>query len=162
LPGRRFDDVADFNAQFTHWLRRANMRIHATTKQRPADAIFEDRGAMLAFPPLLPDPSWRFTTRLPRDHYVRVDTNDYSVNPRFVGRRIDVRVTLDEVIVTCESTEVARHRRFLGKHQTLIAPEHMRVLRTMRAEAQLAAAPTSETFVEERDLAVYDRIAEVG
>jgi transposase len=162
LPGRRFDDVADFNAQFTGWLRRANMRVHATTKQRPAEAIFEDRGSMLAFPAVLPDPSWRFSTRLPRDHFVRVDTNDYSVNPRFVGRRVDVRVTLDEVIVTCAGTEVARHLRFLGRHQTLIAPEHMRVLRAMRAEAALAAAPAVDTLVEERDLTVYDGIGEVG
>ena len=162
LPGRRFDSVEDFNTHFTGWLRRANMRIHATTKQRPAEAIFEDRGSMLEFPPVLPDPSWRFSVRLPRDHYVRVDTNDYSVNPRFVGRRVEVRVTLDEVTVTCEGTDVARHRRFLGKHQTLLAPEHARVLRAMRAEARLAAAPAADTFVEQRDLSVYDRIVEAG
>ena len=48
---------------------------------------------MRAFPPVLPDPALRFSTRLPRDHYVRVDTNDYSVNPRFVGRRIEVGST---------------------------------------------------------------------
>ncbi|GBD84061.1 hypothetical protein BMS3Abin02_00447 [bacterium BMS3Abin02] len=54
-------------------------------------AIFEDRGAMMSIPPLLPDPSQRFTTRLPRDHYVRVDTNDYSVNPRYMGRRVNER-----------------------------------------------------------------------
>lgn len=162
LPGRRFDSVADFNGQFTGWLRRANMQVHTTTKVRPAEAIFEDRGSMLAFPPVLPDPSWRFSTRLPRDHFVRVDTNDYSVNPRFVGRRVDVRVTLDEVIVRCEGTEVARHRRFLGRHQTLLLPEHVRVMRAIRLEAQLAAAPAVETFVEERDLGVYDRIGEVG
>jgi hypothetical protein len=138
------------------------MRIHATTKVRPAEAIFEDRGSMLTFPPVLPDPSWRFTTRLPRDHFVRVDTNDYSVNPRFVGRRVDVRVTLDEVIATCDGTEVARHRRFMGHHQTLLAAEHVRVMRTLRAEARLAAAPPAETFVEERDLTVYDRIGEVS
>jgi hypothetical protein len=117
---------------------------------------------MLPFPPVLPDPTWRFSTRLPRDHYVRVDTNDYSVNPRFIGRRVDVRVSLDEVVATCEGTEVARHRRFLGKHQTLIAPEHMRILRAMRAEAALAATPARDTHVEERDLTVYDRIGEVG
>jgi transposase len=155
LPGRSFEDVEDFNRQFTGWLRRANNRIHGTTRRRPAEAIFEDRGAMMTFPPVLPDPSWRFTTRLPRDHYVRVATNDYSVNPRFVGRRVEVRVTLDEVIVTCDGTEVARHRRCLAKHQTLLAPEHSRVLRAMRAEAQLAATLVDE--VEERDLAVYDR-----
>jgi transposase len=160
LPGRRFEDVADFNRQLVGWLRRANQRIHGTTRVRPADAIWEDRGAMLTFPPVLPDPAWRFTTRLPRDHYVRVDTNDYSVNPRFVGRRVEVRVTLDEVIVSCEGTEVARHRRCLATHQSLLAPEHARILRAMRAEAAIAAPV--DTVVEERDLAVYDRIGGVA
>ncbi len=155
LPGRSFESIDDFNRQFTGWLRRANNRIHGTTRRRPAEALFEDRGAMMAFPPVLPDPSWRFSTRLPRDHYVRVETNDYSVNPRFVGRRVEVRVTLDEVIVTCDGTEVARHRRCLAKHQTLLHPEHSRVLRAMRAEARLAAELVD--VVEERDLAVYDR-----
>lgn len=156
LPGRRFDDVADFNQQFTGWLRRANNRIHGTTRCRPSEAIWEDRGSMLAFPPVRPDPSWRFATRLPRDHYVRVDTNDYSVNPRFVGRRIEVRVTLDEVTAVCDGTEVARHRRCLAKHQTLLHPDHSRALRAMRAEQQVAAAFAD--VVEERDLSVYDRV----
>jgi hypothetical protein len=160
LPGRRFDDIADFNRQLVGWLRRANQRIHGTTRVRPSDAIWEDRGAMLGFPPVLPDPAWRFSTRLPRDHYVRVDTNDYSVNPRFVGRRVEVRVTLDEVIVSCDGTEVARHRRCLARHQWLLAPEHARILRAMRAEAAIAAPV--DTVVEERDLAVYDRIGGVA
>jgi hypothetical protein len=68
LPGRSFESVADFNAQFTAWLRRANNRIHATTKVRPAEAIYEDRGSMLTFPPVLPDVALRFGTRVPRDH----------------------------------------------------------------------------------------------
>jgi transposase len=160
LPGRRFDDVADFNRQLVGWLGRANQRIHGTTRVRPSEAIVEDRAAMMGFPPVLPDPSWRFTTRLPRDHYVRVDTNDYSVNPRFVGRRIDVRVTLDEVVVTCDRTEVARHPRCLAKHQTLLAVEHARVLRAIRAEAAIASR--FDDTVEERDLTVYDRITGVA
>lgn len=160
LPGRRFDDVAEFNRQLTGWLIKANNRIHATTKVRPSEAMAEDRGSMLAFPAVPPDPSLRFSTRLARDHYVRVDTNDYSVNPRFVGRRVAVRVDLDTVVVTCEGTEVARHRRCLARHQSLMAPEHSRILRTMRAER--AAVDALAAAVEERDLAVYDRITEVA
>jgi transposase len=155
LPGRRFDDVEDFNRQFSGWLRRANNRVHGTTRRRPAEALYEDRGSMMSFPPVLPDPWWRFSTRLPRDHYVRIDTNDYSINPRFVGRRIEVRVTLDEVIATCDGTEVARHKRCLAKHQTLLHADHARVLRTMRLEQQVAAAFADA--VDERDLADYDR-----
>jgi transposase len=161
LPGRRFDDVADFNAQLTSWLVKANHRIHATTKVRPAQAAYEDRGAMLSFPPVLPEVSWRFSTRLPRDHYVRVYTNDYSVNPRFVGRRVEVTVTLDEIVASCEGTEVARHRRCLAKHQSLLQPEHARVLRAMRAEARMAETAAADQ-VEVRDLSVYDRATGVA
>lgn len=160
LPGRTFGGVDDFNRQLGVWLKRANQRIHGTTKVRPSEAIFEDRGAMMPFPPVLPDPSMRFTTRLPRDHYVRVDTNDYSVNPRFVGRRVDVRVTLNEVVVVCDSTEVGRHRRCLAKHQTLLAGDHARILRQIRSEA--AEVKPVDVAVEERDLAVYDQLYEVA
>lgn len=160
LPGRTFDDVDDFNRQLAVWLRRANQRIHGTTKIRPSEAILEDRGAMMAFPPVLPDPSRKFSTRLPRDHYVRVDTNDYSVNPRFVGRRVDVTVSLDEVVVMCETTEVGRHRRCLAKHQTILTGDHARILREIRAEA--AEVEPVEVAVEERDLGVYDQLYEVA
>ena len=107
---------------------------------------------------MLPDPSWRFSTRLPRDHYVRVDTNDYSVNPRFVGRRVEVTVTLNEVVVMCEGSEVARHRRCLVKHQTLLGADHARILRQIRSEATEVADVA--VAVEERDLAVYDHLYE--
>jgi transposase len=162
LPGRHFDDVADFNRQLTTWLRqRANQRIHATTRQRPAEAIFEDRGSMLSFPPVLPDPARRFSVRLPRDHYVRVDTCDYSINPRFIGRRVDVRVGLDDVVATCAGVEVARHRRCLASHQTVTAPEHGQQARQLRAERAVADA-FGAVFVEQRDLAVYDRAIGLG
>lgn len=158
LPGRSFEDMDDFNRQLVGWLKRANQRIHGTTRVRPSETIFEDRGAMMGFPPVLPDPAWRFTTRLPRDHYVRVNTNDYSVNPRFVGRRVDVVVTLHEVVVTCDGTEVARHRRCLAKHQALLAADHARILRQMRAEAAAVEPAAVDMGVEERDLNVYDQI----
>lgn len=38
----------------------------------------------------------------------------------------------------------------------------MRALRAMRLEARLAEQPVDDTFVEERDLSVYDRIGEAG
>jgi hypothetical protein len=66
-----------------------------------------------------------------------------------------VRVTLDEVIATCDGTEVARHKRSLAKHQTLLHADHARVLRTMRVEQQVAAAFADA--VEERDLTDCDR-----
>jgi hypothetical protein len=78
-----------------------------------------------------------------------------------VGRKVHVRVDLDTVVVTCEATEVARHRRCLAAHQSILAPGHARILRAMRAEEAVAAEADNDE-VEERDLAVYDAITEVA
>ena len=72
-----------------------------------------------------------------------------------------MRVDLDSVVVTCEGTEVARHRRCLASHQSILAPEHARILRAMRAD-EAVAAEADDDEVEERDLAVYDAITEVA
>jgi len=154
LPGRRFDDVDDFNAQLTGWLATANRRQHRTLRCRPADRIVEDRQAMMTFPPVLPDPALRFSTRIARDHHVRVDTCDYSVHPRAIGRRVEVRVDLDHVVVCFAGAEVARHRRSLAKHRTITDPAHIAARSTLRPRPTPAVVVDD---VEVRDLTVYDR-----
>jgi len=160
LPGRRFEDVADFNSQLQFWLKKANRRVHATTRKVPAELMPEDRNAMLAFPPVMPDPSSSYRTRLGRDFFLRVDTNDYSANPRFIGRLVEVRADLDSVVVTCDGLEVARHRRCYARHETHLDPVHARILRQIREEQ--AEVPKLETEVEERDLSVYDHVLGVA
>jgi len=159
LPGRCFSSPQDFNAQLATWLRRANTRTHSTLRCRPSDRIAEDRAAMMALPPVLPDPAWRETKRLGRDHWVRVATCDYSVHPRAIGRRVEVRMDLDEVVVTCAGDEVARHVRSWAKHRTITDPAHELARKVMRV---FAAAVADNDDVELRDLSVYDRATGVA
>ena len=63
-------------------------------------------------------PGWRASLRLPRDHYVRLDSNDYSVHPAAVGRRVEVAADLDRVRVWCDGRLVADHGRCWARHQT--------------------------------------------
>ena len=160
LPGRTFASPQDFNAQLAVWLRRANSRLHATLRCRPSDRIGEDRTAMMSLPPVLPDPAWRETRRLGRDHWVRVGTCDYSVHPRAIGRRVEVRMDLDEVVVTCGGEVVAGHPRSWARHRTVTDPEHERARKQLRAFA--AARIGTQDDVEVRDLAVYDRATGVA
>lgn len=161
LPGRRFGSPADFNHQLTGWLARANARHHRIIDCRPADRIATDRAAMLALPPVLPDPAFRTSTRLGRDHYVRVLASDYSVHPRAIGRRVDVRADLDEVTVTCAGEPVARHRRSLVAHQVVTDPGHVLARARLRDERRELEAGHREPEVELRDLSVYDRLVGV-
>ena len=134
LPGRSFTDPEDFNAQFTAWLGKANARVHRRIACRPAERIEADRQAMVALPPVAPTTGWRFSQRLPRDHYVRVHSNDYSVHPAAVGRRVDVAADLERVRVTCEDRILAEHARCWAKHQSLTDPVHARAAELLRKE----------------------------
>lgn len=111
MPGRVFASPADFNTQLQAWLVRANHRQHRVLGCRPADRIEADTAAMLTLPPVGPSIGWRTSTRLPRDHYVRLDGNDYSVHPVAIGRRIEITADLSRVRVWCGGTLVADHDR---------------------------------------------------
>src|SRR6266581_1504307 len=66
-----------------------------------ADRIAADRAAMAALPPIAESSlGWHNRIRLPRDHYVRIDTCDYSVDPAVIGRMVAVRADLEQVRVT--------------------------------------------------------------
>jgi transposase len=156
LPGRTFSSSADFNVQLTEWLGRANARAHRIIECRPAERIAEDRAAMLPLPPVLPDPAFRTTTRLPRDHWVRVLRSDYSVHPKAIGRRVEIRADLDEVLVTCAGEVVARHPRSLVAHRVVTDPAHDAARAAMRHER--ARPKIAEPEVEVRDLSRYDAL----
>lgn len=162
LPGRRFSSPADFNEQLAEWLERANRRVHATLRCRPIDRFEEDKAAMMALPPVLPDTALRLSTRLARDHWVRVGTCDYSVHPKVIGRMVEIRATPDEVVVTCGSEVVARHHRSWAKHRTITDPVHDAARDLMRATRLHAPTTPLGDEVEVRDLAVYDRATGVA
>jgi hypothetical protein len=60
-----------------------------------------------------------------RDHYIRLDTNDYSVHPAVIGRRIEVIAGLDRVRAFCGGDLVADHERIWARHQTMTDPAHL-------------------------------------
>lgn len=158
LPGRIFTGPHDFNAQLEDWLQRANHRHHRRLDCRPADRIGADRAAMVALPPVPPTVGWRSATRLARDHYVRVASNDYSVHPSAIGRLVDVVADLEHVTVTCAGQVVARHERCWDVHQTLTDLAHARAAAALRSARLQAVATPVDTEVEQRQLADYDAL----
>jgi len=158
LPGRSFAGPADFNAQLGGWLVRANQRHHQRIGCAPADRLPADLAAMVALPPVAPVTGWRLATRLPRDHYVRLASNDYSVHPSAIGRLVTVTAGLEQVIVTCAGQQAARHDRCWAAHQTITDPAHAAAAKALRRQHLAGAAPVSVTEVAQRDLADYDRV----
>ena len=160
LPGRVFTDPGDFNTQLQGWLAQVNTRPRRALGCAPTERIGADKAAMLPLPPVAPVTGWRASTRLARDHYVRLDANDYSVHPGVIGRRIEVIADLDRVRVLCEGKVAADHERAWAWHQTIVDPEHLEAARLLRRTRIGALRPVRqaepELVVEQRALADYD------
>jgi transposase len=159
LPGRTFSGPGDFNYQMHQWLALVNDRTRRVLGCAPSDRIGADRQAMLTLPPVPPATGWRNSTRLARDHYIRLDSNDYSVHPAVIGRRIEVVADLDRVHVMCDGKAVADHERVWAWHQTITDPEHREAANLLRRDKISALRPVradDTTAVEQRALTDYD------
>ncbi|MDT4902575.1 MAG: hypothetical protein QOH52_591 [Pseudonocardiales bacterium] len=157
MPGRSFDSPLDFNDQFADWLSRANRREVRTIGAAPIDRLDADRAAMLALPPVVLHLGWRNRVRLGRDYYVRLDTNDYSVDPNMIGRLVDVSADLDRVKVRADGRVIADHPRTWARGQTITDPAHVETAARLRKQFQQPRTGPAQVDDLARDLADYDR-----
>ncbi|WP_134773268.1 Mu transposase domain-containing protein [Ornithinimicrobium flavum] len=93
---------------------------------------------------------------------MRVDTSDYSVDPRAIGARVDVAADLDTVRVRHAGRLVAEHPRRWARSMTVTDPAHVATAAALRHDYQhpTPAAPEGDAMV--RDLADYDRAFGLG
>ncbi len=163
-PGRSFCNELDFQDQLDRWFdERANVRLHRTLRERPVDRLERERDALR---PLLepgPELDRRTVLRVPPQPYVRVDRNDYSLDPRLVGRRVEVRVCQREIVaVALDTGELAcRHRRVFAAGQEITDPAHQQTLERQRLE-RYGGKPSAGEDVQIRDLWVFDRLVEAA
>ena len=157
MPGREFESPADFDDQFTDWLTKANSRVVRTITARPVELLDADRAAMLPLPPVAPAVGWVNRVRLGRDYYVRLDSNDYSVDPAVIGRFVDVTADLSRGEVRHDGRLVAAHDRVWARGMTITDPAHVAAAKVLREQFQRPrpAADPADGLV--RDLADYDR-----
>jgi hypothetical protein len=156
VPGRRFANHLDFQDQLDGWCDRVNQRVHRTIRAVPAERLLEERARMRPLPERLPDMDRRQVVRVPQQPYVRVDRNDYSVDPRFAGRRVELRVSQTHVTAAVLDTgEMAcRHRRVFAGGLTFTDPQHQTELDRQRVRRR----QRHDVDVEIRPLSRYDAL----
>ena len=155
--GRLFANALDFQLQLDRWSDKVNARRHRTTHALVAERLAAEREAMRPLPAQLPDPDRRFVVRVAPQPYLRFDRNDYSLDPRLAGRRVEVRVSQSELTAVCLDTgELAcRHARVFAGGLAFTDPAHQRALDELRSERKRAR---TEVEVEHRPLARYDAL----
>jgi hypothetical protein len=155
-PGRSFANELDYQLQLDEWCAKVNARVHRTTRAVVQERLAEERERMRPLPAEMPDPDRRFVVRVAQQPYLRFDTNDYSLEPRLAGRRVEVRVSQAALTaVALDTGELAcRHRRRFARHLTFTDPAHQRELDRLRGERR----QRRDIDVELRPLTRYDAL----
>ena len=155
--GRSFANPLDFQDQLDRWCDRINERKHRTTRVIVSERLAAEHERMRSLPEPMPNFDHRQTIRVAPQPYLRFDRNDYSLDPRLVGRRIEVRASQSELIaISLDTGELAcRHRRAFAGGVTFTDPAHQAALDELRGERRRRR---SEPEVEIRPLARYDAL----
>jgi hypothetical protein len=155
-PGRSFASPEHFQTELDTWEERVAGRLLRTIRARPAERLTAERERMRPLPAAMPDTECRFVMRVPTQPYLRWDTNDYSLDPRLAGRRVEARIGQRQIgAVALDTGEViANHRRSFAKGLTFTDPSHQALLDKLRGERRRGP----QVDVELRSLDRYDAL----
>jgi transposase len=154
-PRRFFANHLDFQDQLDRWAEKVNGRAHRTIRGIPAERLATERQQRPLGRVTL-DTDRRWVARVPQQPLIRVDRNDYSIDPVFAGRRVEVRVSQREITATVLDTGelAAAHTRVFAGFQTIIDPAHQSQLELQRKRRR----QRHQVDVEQRPLSVYDAL----
>jgi hypothetical protein len=134
----------------------ANVRVHGATHRRPIDLFEEERAHLKPLNPAGFDLARVSTVRATKQFRIPLDTNHYSVPPRYAGQLLTIKSYADRVCVYATDKLVARHLRCMDRHQDIEEPEHAKQLLVQRKSAReqrllthfLALSPRAQAYRE--------------
>jgi hypothetical protein len=111
----------------------ANVRLHATTKERPIDRFQQERDRLRPLPPVPFDTDEVVPVIVTPLARVRYDGNRYSVPPSLARKPVTLRANATAVWLIDQGQEVTRHPRCYEKGQLIRRPEdHLAALKLRR------------------------------
>ena len=173
LAGLDLSDFRLLNPAAREWLLSvANVRLHGTVKQKPAELFGKEKPCLKPLPAEPYDVGVIRPVRATSRFRVTLDTNTYSVPAEYASARLTLKVYPDHLCVYHEQKLIARHLRCYDRHQDFEHPDHPRELLQQRRRASeqkllcrlLALSPRAEAFyreLQERRLNVLHHVRKI-
>jgi Integrase core domain len=117
----------------------ANVRIHATTGERPVDRLQRERSLLRALPTIPFDTDEVVPAVVSPHARIEFDGNRYSMPPRLARQTVTIRATRDEVRVLHQGQVVTRHARCYERRQMIVLPDHQLAALTLRQRSRGSA-----------------------
>ena len=157
VPSFESFDVLNVHLQ-EQCLRRFEARLRGH-RETIGERLERDLEALLPLPAVPYDASDKHLTRVTSLSLVRYRTNDYSVPVAYGHREVLVRGYVHEVVISCGSEVIARHRRSYQRDDFIFDPLHYLPLLEHKTGALDQAAPLAGWELPE-EFAVLRRVLE--
>ena len=133
LGGRDITRFEELNPAVKLWLETvANVREHGETKTRPIDRLQEERGLLIALNTQPYAAVQTRTVRASRRCRVTIETNRYSVPPKYAGALLTAQLSSGLLRLYADTTLVAEHARRFGRRLEVEDPDHVRELEAQK------------------------------
>lgn len=135
--GRSFSDVDDLRVQAASWCREvANARVHATTRERPAERLLVEQPRLRSLPEHPYDTDLVLPVIVSKHARVHLDTNTYSVPSQWVGQTVHLRADDTTVRVVHDGSVIAKHDRCWDRRRAIEDPAHIEKMLERRPGAR--------------------------
>jgi transposase len=161
LAGLQLSSLDALNAALRQWLDQvANVRVHGETRQKPQD-LFEQEKPKLRPLTLLPyDLATVSTVLASRRCRITLDTNRYSVPPRYANTHLTLKAYPDRLCLYHQDQLIAEHPRSYDRHRDFEKPEHVQELLSQRRQARSQQLLTRFLALSPHAAEYYQRLAE--
>jgi transposase len=130
--------LAALNHGVRQWMENvANVRVHGATHKTPLELFQLEKAALLPLPTFPYDCGVVVAARLNSQYRVVFESNRYSAPPELAGRRVELAVYPERLLIRHEGKLVAEHERSYERGRDFGLPEHDNALLEQRRKAGL-------------------------
>jgi len=137
LAGLELSSLDLINHAARAWVEEvANRRRHPETQKTPLELFEQERSKLLPVSAQPYSAAVFHNVTANSQCWVRLDTNRYSVPPRYAGRNLTIKAYPNRLVIYCDTQPIAEHIRHYDRHQSCIHPEHEQELLAQRRQGR--------------------------
>jgi hypothetical protein len=125
LAGRTFSSWEDLNQQARQWCDKVNSTYKKHIRAVPRELFAVERLHLKPLPVWIPEVYRLHQRTVDVEGYVALHSNRYSVPVGWIGRRVEVRETKDQIEIQLDARNLATHKRIAeAEYQRVLLAEH--------------------------------------
>jgi len=141
-PGRTFTDLSDLNRQLLEWCKAVNAKPRRHLHASPVELFQSERAQLVPLPIHVPEVYALHRRVVDVEAMVTLHNNRYSVPCEWISKGVEVRETMERVVICSRHALLAEHPRLEEKAgEQSVLPAHRPVRHSHQKGAGLPVLP---------------------